>query len=68
MSDLLLTEALRLKSDLERQRQAPSAADLEAEAKRMLAEQTAQAVRQAAQKVGDVQPDQAARAQALAAS
>jgi site-specific DNA-cytosine methylase len=67
MSDLLLTEALRLKSDLERQRQAPSAADLEAEAKRMLAEQNAQAVRQAAQKVGDVQPDQAARAQALAA-
>jgi site-specific DNA-cytosine methylase len=67
MSDLLLTEALRLKSDLERQRQAPSAADLEAEAKRMLAEQNAQAVRQAAQKVGDVEPDQAARAQALAA-
>jgi hypothetical protein len=65
MTDSLLNEALRLKSELEQARQAPTAVDLQAEAKRMRAERDESALRQTAVGAQGSTPDTTARALGL---
>ena len=65
MTDSLMNEALRLRTELDRAREAPTAIDLQAEAKRMRAERDEQALRHTAVQAQGSTPDTTARALGL---